>query len=137
MRPLLRPLPLLVAAAVAGCGQPPSSASDFKGGEKDVAEAVEELQTAAQNRKPEQICSEVLARELVDRLKTPGGDCVDEMEKVTGDADDFDLEVTDVNITGVTATARVTGRKGGRDDGVTTFALAREDGKWRLTDLGS
>src|SRR5215211_2959199 len=136
MRPLLRLLPLLLAAAVAGCGQAASSAGDFKGGEKDVAEVIEELQTAAQSRKPEDICSDVLSRKLADRLKTADGDCVDTMEKVAGDADDFELDVTDVTITGTTATAEVEARRGDSENATTTFALAREDGKWRLTDLG-
>ena len=137
MRPALRLLPLVAAAVVAGCGQAPSSAGDFKGGEKDVAEVIEELQTAAQSRKPEDICSEVLSRRLADRLKTADGDCVDTMEKVTGDADDFELDVTDVTLTGTTARAVVESRRGKREDAKTTFALAREDGKWRLTDFGS
>jgi len=137
MRAVLRLLPLVLAAALAGCGQAASSAGDFKGAEKDVAETVEQLQTAAQNRKPEQICSDVLARELADRLKTGGTDCVDEMEKLTGDADDYELEVTDVAITGSTATARVKARRGGRKGAVTSYSLAREDGKWRLTNFGA
>ena len=137
MRRSLRPLPLLLAVAIAGCGQSQSSAGDFKGAEKDVADTIEQLQTSAQNRKPEDICSEVLARALVDRLKSSGTDCVDEMEKVIGDADDFELDVTKVTITGTTASATVKARRGDRDDAVTNFALAREDKKWRLTDFGS
>jgi hypothetical protein len=137
MRVRLRSLPLLLAVAIAGCGQPSSSASDFKGAEKDVADTIEELQTAAQNRKPSDICSEVLGRGLVEKLKTADHDCVDEMEKVTNDADDFELDVTEVTISGATATAQVEGRKGGKADATTTYTLAREDGKWRLTDLGT
>ena len=134
------PLPLfalLLAAAIAGCAQAPSSAGDFKGAKKEVADTIEQLQTAAQNRKPSDICSEVLARALVDKLKTSGNACVDEMEKIVNDADDFELDVTAVTITGTTATATVKARKGGRDGAVTTFALAREDGQWRLTNFGA
>ena len=137
MRRSLRPLPLLLAAVIAGCGQAQSSAGDFKGAEKDVADTIEQLQTAAQNRKPEDVCSEVLARGLVEKLKTSDNDCVDEVEKITGDADDFELDVTKVTITGTTATATVKGLRGGREGAVTTFALEREDKKWRLTDFGS
>ena len=117
--------------------QAASSASDFKGDKKDVADTIEQLQTSASGRKPEDICSDLLARSLVEKLKTSGSDCVDEMEKVTGDADDFELDVKDVTITGTTATANVEGAQGrqGRRRR-TTFALVREDGKWRLTDLG-
>jgi hypothetical protein len=137
MRRSLRLLPLLLAAAIAGCGQAQSSAGDFKGAEKDVADTIEQLQTSAQNRKPEDICSEVLARGLVEKLKTSDNDCVDEVEKITGDADDFELDVTKVAITGTTATATVKALKGDRDNAVTNFALVREDGKWRLSDFGS
>jgi hypothetical protein len=137
MRPVHCPLPLLLAAAIAGCGQAPTSANDFKGAEKDVAAAVELLQTDAQTRKPEKICSDVLARALVEKLKSAGTDCVDEMDKVSGDADDYELKVTDVNITGTTATARVKARRGDKENALTTFTLAKEDGKWRLTDLGA
>ena len=89
-----------------------SSAGDFKGAEKDVAETIEQLQTSAQNRKPEDICSEVLSSSLVDKLKSSGNDCVDEMEKIIGDADDRELEVTKVTITATNATATVKARRG-------------------------
>jgi hypothetical protein len=137
MRPPLPLFALLLAAAIAGCAQTPSSASDFKGAKGGVADTIEQLQTAAQSRKPADICSEVLARALVDKLKTSGNACVDEVEKIVNDADDFELDVTAVTITGTTATATVKARKGGRDNAVTTFALAREDGQWRLTNFGA
>jgi hypothetical protein len=133
----MRRLLLLPVLLLAGCGQTPTSASDFKGTENAVAQTIEDLQSAAQSRKPAEICSEVLSRDLAEKLKSAGNDCVREMEKVTSDADDFELEVTDVTVTGTTATAKVRARKGGRDDAVTTFSLAREDGDWRLTDLGA
>jgi hypothetical protein len=137
MRPRLLVFALLLTAAIAGCAQAPSSAGSFKGTKKDVADAIEKLQTAATNRKPQDVCSEVLARALVDKLKTSGNACVDEMDKIISDADDFQLDVTAVTISGTTATARVKARRGGRDNAVTTFSLAREDGQWRLTNFGA
>jgi hypothetical protein len=138
MRPLLPSLALLLAAAaIAGCGQAPSSTGSFKGAEKAVAQTIEQLESSATSHKPEQICSDVLSRALVDKLKTTGSDCVEEMDKLTGDADDFKLEVKDVTITGTTATARVKARKDGNDNALTTFALVREDGKWRLSNFGA
>ena len=133
----MRRLALLPLLLLAGCGQAQTSANEFQGDEKAVAQTIEDLQSAAQSRKPAEICTEILSRELADKLKSAGNDCVREMEKVTSDADDFELEVTDVTVTGTTATATVRARKGGRDDAVTTFSLAREDGDWRLTDLGA
>ena len=137
MRPLSRLLPLALAAALAGCGQAQSSAGEFEGAEKAVAETIEDLQSGAQNRKPAEICSDVLSRELADKVKSAGNDCVREMEKVTADSDDFELEVTDVTVTGTTATAKVKARKGDSDGASTTFTLTREDGDWRLSSLGA
>ncbi len=137
MRPVLRSFPLLLAVAIAGCGQAASSTSNFKGAKKDVADTVEQLQTAATSRKPEDICANVMTRALIEKVKTSGHDCVTEIEKVTGDADDYELTVTAVTITGATATARVKGRKGGKEGVLTNFALAREDGKWRLSNFGA
>jgi hypothetical protein len=137
MRALPRLLPLVLVAALAGCAQQQTSATDFKGSEKAVAEAVEDLQANAQGRKAAAICSDDLSRELADKLKTARNDCTAEMEKITGDADDFQLDVTDVTITGNTATAKVKSRRGDDEEAVTTFSLVREDGEWRLADLGS
>ena len=137
MRSLARLLPLALAAVLAGCGQAPTSANDFKGTEKAVAQTIEDLQSDAQNRKPSAICRDVLSRALADKLKSAGNDCAGEMEKITGDADDFELKVTDVTVTGDTATAKVKARRGDDKNASTTFSLVREDGDWRLNSLGA
>jgi hypothetical protein len=137
MRALPRLLPLVLAAALAGCAQQQTSATDFKGSEKAVAEAVEDLQANAQGRKAAAICSDDLSRELADKLKTARNDCTAEMEKITGDADDYELKVTDVTVTGTTATATVETRRGSAKKATRTYRLTREDDAWRLADLGT
>jgi hypothetical protein len=128
---------LVVVLALAGCTQQPTTGKDFKGAEAGVAQTIADLQSDAQGRKPGDICSKLLSRALADELESAGTDCTSEMEKVISDADDFELEVTDVAITGNTATAEVKARRGGKEGGSTTFSLVREDGDWRLSDLGS
>jgi hypothetical protein len=56
------------------------------------------------------------------------------MQKAIEDADDFDLEVRDVSITGETATARV---QRGEDGPTETMQFTREGGQWRATALSS
>ena len=125
---------LLGVIALAGCGAEadPSSAEKFEGEERAVAQKVEDLQEAGEGRNAEDICSEILARSLVQQLEAAGVDCADEMEKAIDDADDYDLDVQDVQVSGSTATAEV--RRG--DDGPTvTMEFTRENGQWRATSL--
>jgi uncharacterized protein YceK len=133
MRRLL--LPLIAALALAGCGaqaQQSSSAEKFQGEQRAVAQKVEDLQEAGESRKPEDICSEILASALVQQLEAAGVDCADEMENAIDDADDYDLDVQKVTISGSTAT--VTVRRG--DDGPTeTMEFTKENGQWRATAL--
>ena len=137
MRMLARLLPLALVAALGGCAQAPTASKSFKGADKAVAQTIEDLQSNAQNRKPSAICRDVLATALANKLKSAGSDCTDEIEKLTGDADDFELKVTDVTITGTTATAKVKARRGANKNASTTFSLVKEDGDWRLSDLGA
>ena len=43
----------------------------------------------------------------MDELKAAGGNCVTEMDRAINDANDYDLQVADVKVTGTTATATV------------------------------
>jgi hypothetical protein len=129
-------VPLVLAALAAGCGASASSAGDFEGEERRVADVVEKLQSAGETGDAAEICNEVLARELREEIQAAGANCEEELEKAIQDADDFELEVEDVTITGNTATARVRGREGDEDT-VRTFEFVREGGEWRATSLGS
>jgi hypothetical protein len=125
---------LLAALALAGCGAEaePSSVEKFQGEERAVAQKVEDLQEAGEGRNPEDICSDILASLLVQQLEAANVKCADEMEKAIDDADDYDLQVQDVTISGSTATAQV--RRG--DDGPTeTMEFTKENGQWRATSL--
>ena len=125
---------LLAALALAGCGAEaePSSVEKFQGEERAVAQKVEDLQEAGEGRNPEDICSDILASSLVQQLEAANVKCADELEKAIDDADDYDLQVQDVTISGSTATAEV--RRG--DDGPTeTMEFTKENGQWRATSL--
>jgi hypothetical protein len=126
---------LLLAALASGCAGTPSSAGDFEGEEKNVAEVVEKLQAAGETGDAAEICDEVLAKELRDQIQEAGSTCEQELDKAIKDADDFDLEVEDVTIQGDTATAKVKGRDRG-EERVRDFEFVREGGGWRATSLG-
>jgi hypothetical protein len=129
-------LPLVLAALASGCAGSASSTNDFSGEEKQVADVVEQLQSAGESGDAQEICSEILAPSLSERMKAPGSSCEQELDKALKDADDFDLDVEDVTVQGNTATARVKGRVGDGDR-VRTLEFERERSGWRATSLGS
>jgi len=131
-------VPVIVASLLllAGCGAQTqqSSVDTFQGEQRAVAQKVADLEDAGQGRDPETICADILAARLVDELEAAGTDCPQEMDKAIDDADDFDLEVLEVDVNGSSATARV--RRG--DDGPTeTMQFTQERGEWRATALSS
>jgi hypothetical protein len=129
-------VPLLLAALASGCGASASSAGDFEGEERRVAELVEKLQSAGESGDAAEICDEVLAEELRDQIQEAGASCEQELDKAIKDADDFDLEVEDVTISGNSATAKVRGQDQG-EERVRDFEFVREGREWRATSLGS
>jgi hypothetical protein len=125
---------LATSLALAGCGTQaqPSSVDNFQGAEREVAQKVEDLQDAGKRNKPDDICANILATSLVDQIEEAGADCAQEMKKAIEDADDFELDVRSVKVTGDTATARV---QRGDDGPEETMQFTREKGQWRATAL--
>jgi hypothetical protein len=110
-----------IALAVSACGAAPARQDNkFKNGDQaQIAKLVDDLANAGRRK---------------DELKSAGGNCVDEMDRAIKDANDYDLQVDDVKVTGSTATARV---RQGTSKRVTTFSFVKEKGGWRATALGS
>ena len=138
MRALATVGALAAGLAVAGCtstGSSSSSSKDFTGQEKQVADAVSSLSTAGSRRKPEDICGKLVTAELRSKLAQGGKSCEAEVKKAVEDADAFDLEVTDVQISGATARASVTTKDRGTDV-KRTFTLQRQSGDWRFSSFG-
>jgi PBP1b-binding outer membrane lipoprotein LpoB len=126
---------LFLVLALAGCGtqSTPTSVDNFKDPEqRAVAQKVEDLEDAGKSGKPEDICSNILSKDLVSQLDSAGTDCKTEMQKAIDDANEFDLEVRKVTVNGTTATAEVQRGKHGPSE---TMAFARENGQWRATSL--
>jgi hypothetical protein len=129
------PVALALAAVISGCGAAGSSSGNFKGDEKAVADQVEKLQSAGQSGDAKQICDEVLSRALRDQIAAEGSTCQTQLDLALDDADDFDLTVEDVAISGNTATAKVRGRVGDGDQ-VRTMKFVREGQDWRASSFG-
>ena len=127
----------LLLVAIAGCGAQASTSSVDKFTDKDqkaVAQQVEDLASAGKRNKPDDICSNILAQELVSQLNSAGTDCATEMSKAIEDANEFNLTVEKVTVNGDTATAEV---KQGDDGPTETMEFTREKNSWRATSLSS
>jgi hypothetical protein len=124
-----------VAALLAGCTTTSSSSDtsgNFSGQQRLVANAVEDLQSAASDGDEGKICRDLLAQSLANRLAARGGGCARVVDAAIKDADTFDLAVQSVQVTGDRATARVKSETGDTDK-VGTLQLARERGAWRIS----
>jgi hypothetical protein len=136
MRRSLLALPLALAALTAGCGASDSTSAGFEGQEKAVADQVEKIQSAGEARDAKQLCDDVLATSLRDAIANAGSSCEVELDKAIRDADDFNLDVEDVTVTGDTAVAKV--KTGSGDDAETRdFEFEKEGDSWRATSLGT
>ena len=126
----------LLALVLSACGAAPASQeSKFTNGDQQaVAKLVDDLAAAGSKGDAAKICNQILAKQLVDEIKSAGGDCVNEMKRAITDASDYDLQVDDVKVNGTTATARV---RQGKTKKVATFAFIKEKGGWRASALGS
>jgi hypothetical protein len=128
-------LPVVLIALASGCTANPSSSSGFEGEEKNVAEVVDKLGTAGQAGDAGELCDSVFSKRLREAIAESGSTCAQEMDKAIADADDFDLDVEDVTISGTTATAKVSGLIDGKQS-VRDIGLVREGADWRVQELG-
>jgi 1-aminocyclopropane-1-carboxylate deaminase/D-cysteine desulfhydrase-like pyridoxal-dependent ACC family enzyme len=126
---------VVVAVAAAGCGVQSSSATKFKGDAADVAQVVEDIQTAGERQDESKMCA-LLTESLRSEVSATGSTCAKEMEKAIKDADAFELEVQKVTVTGTTASAVVKGEANDQDK-VRTFTFAKEGRDWRASSFGS
>ena len=136
MRRALPLIALLATLPLAGCTQAGTknsdSTKDFTGDQKAVASTVEDLQTAAKDRKGTTICADLITAELRDKISA--SDCPKVMKDAVRDTDEVDLKVKTVKITGETAVASVQEKTGGGDR-IRTIELQKVAGRWRISAL--
>jgi hypothetical protein len=111
-----------------------SSTGNFKGEQKLVANTIDDLSTAASKRNQGQICSTLLASDIVDRLDARGG-CTKLINRALKDADTYDISVRSIQINGDKATAQVTSKVGNKDR-PGTLQLVKQDGRWKVSSFG-
>jgi hypothetical protein len=99
-----------------------------------VAAAIERYAAAVRAGDAATICSDLLSRAVLERVKSAGGDCERDLiaDAVAAGGPSYKVVVESVQSAGSSATARtrVTDRRGTRAQ---TQPLVREGGRWKLT----
>jgi len=132
----LLPGALISASVLSACGTvAATSARHFQGDQRAVAQAVNDLSSAASGHDGARICKTLLSAAVSARLNRRGDSCQSAVLAQLDATESFDLTVQSVSVSGDQASARVKGTQAGRQH-VSTLILAREGGRWRLAALG-
>jgi len=137
MRPVPSKLLILLGAAfcalaIAGCASTVST-SGYSGPDKEIAQTIAKLQTAAQAQEQKKVCSEVLSSAVVAHLGGQTG-CEAALKTQLKEIDNLEATVHSVKLTGSTATATVIAITEGKKH-LSTVTLVKESGGWRISGL--
>lgn len=134
-------LAAISALVLAGCAQSTQrSTGNLQGTQKQVAQAIDDVATAAKRGDARKICDSYLSADVkaqltrLARTSRRGTDCADQLKDSIRDADSFDVLVESVDVSGRRATARVQTRTPAARDPVDTITLVDERG-WRIASL--
>jgi hypothetical protein len=140
MAPLLKPAARTLCAVglalgIAACGTTVSTGS-FKGEQREVAQAISNLQTDVRATDQTKVCTNDLAATVTARLNAAHGGCAQVLKGQLTEIDNSDATVESVQITSGkrAATAKVKTVYNGKKR-VTTVSLVYEGGKWKVLSV--
>jgi hypothetical protein len=136
---LARPAALLcvplLALGASACAST-TSVSSFKGENHAVAQTISDLQTYGTAGEAQKICSEVLSHAVTARLDLARGGCKQALKTQLSQVDTPEVTVEKVQLHGArSATAEVKSTYAGKAK-LTTVTLVKEDGAWKISQLG-
>ncbi|HWX73973.1 MAG TPA: hypothetical protein VNZ05_01615 [Solirubrobacteraceae bacterium] len=143
MTSLLRSKPLLACAAAAACvvlvacGTAVTTSS-FRGEEREVAQALSNLQSHVTGSEQAKVCSDDLASEVVARLNAAPGGCTAALKEALAEIDSSSLTINSIQLSGTgaarSALASVKTTYAGKTR-ASTVTLIKEAGKWKLRSV--
>jgi hypothetical protein len=124
-----------LATGIAACGTTVSTSS-FKGEQREVAQAISNLQADVRAADQTKVCTNDLAAAVVARLNAAPGGCKQALKGQLTEIDNNDATVQSVQLTSAkrTATAKVKSVYDGKKR-VTTVSLVYEGGKWKVLSV--
>jgi hypothetical protein len=114
-------------ALLAGCGG--------AGNEQQVRDTLKRFQKATASQDYHTLCTKLLARVVIDKLRSIGLPCEVALQTGLGSVRQPKLTVTRVKVRGSTALAEVRSAATGQSASTDTIRLVKEKGDWRLTAL--
>jgi hypothetical protein len=128
-------LATIALAGCAGAGTSNDSSGKFKGEQQQVANAVEDFESAASKGDQDKVCRDSLARALVAQYAARDGSCEKAVDAALKDTDSFGLTVEAVSVSGTSATAHVKADRGNHDV-MQTIGLVKQGQDWRIDRFG-
>ncbi|MDX6698719.1 MAG: hypothetical protein QOE65_2116 [Solirubrobacteraceae bacterium] len=117
---------LALVATTAACGR-----SD----EQQVRDTLSRFERATAQKDYSALCDDLLARELVGRLRSVGLPCPQALSRALGQVIQPAVEVDRVRVKGDTALALITTTAAGQQPSRDTMRLVRQSGHWRVSAL--
>ncbi|MET0600545.1 MAG: hypothetical protein ABW167_01005 [Baekduia sp.] len=128
-----------LALAVAGCG------ADEEGGgggggvpaEQQVREVVARFGVATRAKDYQQICDQLLSKELVDKIEGIGLPCESAVQRGLGGVRNPTLAINEVSISGSRALVSIHTTAAGEAPSDDALQVVREDGEWKIASLAA
>jgi hypothetical protein len=100
--------------------------------DEQVRETLDRFAQASRDKDYQTLCDDLLAAELVDRIRSAGLPCEVALRTGLEDRRNPTLTVIAVEVNDDQALARVRGSAAGEVPATTTYRLVREDGEWKI-----
>ncbi len=129
-------LTCLVALALAGCGDKPAPKKPVPP-EQQVRAVIASFQTATQKKDYRRLCTQVLAQELLDKIRRANLPCEQAVKVGLQNVVNPRIAVQSVEVTHNRAVARVRSSADNQPALDGTLALIREVNGWKVATLGT
>ncbi len=103
--------------------------------EEEVRATLERYAAATRDKDYQTLCDELLASELVERIRNAGLPCEVALRTGLEDRQNPRLQVLDIEVNGDEARSRVRATAGGEPTAVVVVRLISEDGEWHVASL--